>query len=207
MNARGGTRLKPTHRNPKCLQTYGKLRTREHIIGTRRIIQLPNMYLSVKIRTRSDYCRLTRINRAELSPHGNNFPVLNVNRRYLGLFNKQIRCVLQCLLHIRVIFNAITLNPQTVNSGALSPVQYARLYKRSVRRPAHLAAKRVNLTDDLPFSRATYTRIARHISNTVKRQRKYSGFQSKPSRRQSSLTPRVTCADNANIIFFKCIFH
>ena len=99
--------------------------------------------------------------------HGGHLTVRNFHRRDLRLLDVEIRCVLQRLLHVGVVFHAGALYSQAVYGRTLSPVENTRLNERSVRRTPHLAAQGVYLAHDLTFCRASDTGITRHISNAV----------------------------------------
>jgi len=60
------------------------------------------------------------------------------------------------MLHYFLVLAPIGLRPQGMHGRAFPAVEHPELYASSVGAPRHLPAKRVKLTDKMPFAGTAY---------------------------------------------------
>lgn len=82
----------------------------------------------------------------------------------------------------------------------LPPVQHAELNSGPIRRAAHHAVERINLTNELALADASDRGIARHDPDRVDAQRYECGPRTDPRSGRSRLCSRMTAADNDDVI-------
>jgi hypothetical protein len=69
--------------------------------------------------------------------------------------------------HLGSIKTPISLGSRRLNRRPPRSIQKAKLDSRPVDNSAHDAAKRIDLSDDMPFSNAADSRVTRHLSDQI----------------------------------------
>ena len=80
---------------------------------------------------------------------------------------REIRLLLDEPLDLGLIRLLIGLRPRAVHRRALAAIEHAKLNAGGVDRPAHRAAERIDLADDLPLADAADRRVAAHLPDGV----------------------------------------
>ena len=106
-----------------------------------------------------------------------NHAVLLLDGDHLILHEKQVFLLLQNVLHIRSVFNSVGLRTQRMHRRALAAVEHTVLNAGRIRRPGHLSAQCIDLSNEVSLGRAADGRIARHIAYSVQIDRKTRGFR------------------------------
>ena len=104
------------------------------------------------------------------------------------------------MLHVLLIFPPVGLRAQRVYRRALSEVQHPVLDAAAVRRLGHFAAQRVELTHQVPLSRAADGGIAGHIANRVEVDREDDGRKAHPRAGKPRFYSCVSRADDGHIV-------
>ena len=84
---------------------------------------------------------------------------------------------------------------------AFAAIEHAKLDAGGVDRPAHRAAERVDLADDLPLADAADRRVAAHLADGVAIGREQRGLGPQPRSRQRRLGPGMPGADHDHVEF------
>ena len=126
---------------------------------------------------RGDNDRLDCMAHADSGHDSRNRAVLLLDGNHLILHEKQVFLLLQNVLHIRSVFNSVGLRTQRMHRGALAAVEHTVLNAGRIRRPGHLSAQCIDLSNEVSLGRAADGRIARHIAYSVQIDRKTRGFR------------------------------
>ena len=120
--------------------------------------------------------------------------------RDLSLTEGQIFLLFQGALHDLLIAPPVRLGPETVDRGALAPVEQAVLDAGRVGGPGHLAPQGVQLPDQVPLAGAADGRVAGHVAHRVQVDGEADGPAAQARRSKGGLDPRVASADYRDII-------
>ena len=98
-----------------------------------------------------------------------------------------------------------------MHCGALGHVQHPALYHSGVRRFSHFASERIKLENEMSLCRTSYTRIARHVPYTVKRQRYNDTAASEPCRSKPRFYAGMSSTYHNYVrieffVYFHCLF-
>ena len=113
-------------------------------------------------------------------------------REVIGLFDPVLERELVQLL--------VRLGSRRMHRGALRLIQHAELETGDVGDPAHLAAERVDLADDLPLGDAADRGIAAHRADGVGAHREEGGAQAHPRGCQGRFGAGVAGADDDHVV-------
>ena len=120
----------------------------------------------------------------------------------LRLSDRQMLRILQCIPHLHAVIRLIRLCTQRMNCRSLGFVQHFRLNKRLINIDSHLAAKRINLTNQVPLGASADIRITRHQGNTVYTHGKNNCLKSQSRTGKRRLASRMSRSHNCHIIRF-----
>ena len=140
--------------------------------------------------------------RADRGHNGGHRSVFGFDRDDLILHQLQTVLLFERMLHIRPVFNAVSLCAQRMHRWAFAAVEHAVLDTSGVRCPRHLAAQCIDLTHQMPLCRTANSRIARHIADSIQIDRKTRGFHSKTCSGKRRFNPRMPRADHDNVKSF-----
>ena len=116
------------------------------------------------------------------------------------LLEGQILAILHHLLHPLTVKRLVRLSPRRPDGRALLRVQHAELDPGLVDGPGHLAAKGVDLLDQMPFSDAANGRIAGHLTDVIEVQRQHQRLETHAGGRQRGFNSRMSGPDNDDIV-------
>jgi hypothetical protein len=83
------------------------------------------------------------------------------------LAKRQVELRLDVVLHGKLIELFIGLGSRRVHCWAFGTVQHSKLNAARVNHPAHLAAKGINLADNLTFRNTTDGWVAAHLRDCI----------------------------------------
>ena len=110
------------------------------------------------------------------------------------------------MLHKLLVFPSVSLGTERVDGGAFAPVQQPELDAGPVSGPAHFAAQRIDLPDQMSLAGAANGGVAGHIAHCVQINGKNDGFQPQPGSGKGCLNACVACAYDGNVIGLHLIF-
>ena len=149
--------------------------------------------------------RTRRKERAERALHAADAPALDAQARDLTLHERQVRRPLDGALHIRLIGPPVGLLAQRLNRRPFRQVEHAALQHHAVGRAPHFAAQRVDLKDQMSLAAAPDGRVAGHVPHQIERQGEQRRFRPQPRAGQRRLQPRVSRADDRDVVGFRRI--
>jgi hypothetical protein len=120
---------------------------------------------------------------------------LDARLPYLQMFG-----ALENPLAPRPIRRLISLRATSPNRRSLASIKKAELNPGLVNRKTHLTAKRIDLTNQMPFPDSADRRVTRHLPDMVEIKREHQGARTHPRRRKRSLDPGMARANNNNIV-------
>jgi len=115
--------------------------------------------------------------------------------------------MLDRFFHYILIQAAVRLHALGMHGRAFALVQHPVLKRHFVRRAPHFSAERVDLKDELTFSRTADGWIARHIRNGVVRYGEKDRFATEARRRERGLNSGVSRADNGDVNIVDEVVH
>ena len=133
---------------------------------------------------------------AETSAHTRHRAVVFIEKQRIDAILKEIKIVgiLQDIAPHIAVFAAVALHAGRPHSRAFRSVEHTELHRGLIGHNAHHAAKSINLTDDLSLGNTTYSRVARHLGDTLHIGSHQQHRASESCGCHSSLTTGMACA-------------
>ena len=182
-------------------QGIGKTQRRVHSVRSGGKHGLTGDHGAVQIGAGGDDHGLCRINTAQTGDDTGNAAVFRQNIRDLCLLQLQTLLQLQRMLHVLLVFAAISLRPQRVDGRSFAPVEHPVLDAAAVCRQTHFAAQCIQLPDKVTLAGAANGGVAGHIAHGIEVDGKQNGLQSQTGGSQCRLDSRVSGTDDGNITF------
>ena len=153
---------------------------------------------------RGDDHRLCRVTRADRGHDRADRAVFGLDRDDFILHQTQVLLLLERVLHIGAVFDAVGLRAQRVHGRALAAVEHTVLNAGRVRGAGHLAAQRVDLAHQMALGRAADRGVAGHVADRIQIDGKAGRMHTQPGGGKRGLDARVARADHDNVKCFCC---
>src|SRR2546421_9222872 len=197
-------RLKASHSQPQSSQRVGDPQRWTLARSPARLRLLPHHQPSIDERARRHNHRPGLVlppisshhTRYPRPPIGSNLAQQARNRHLLEF---QGPLALQHKFHGKPVRLLIALGTQRLYSRGLTGIQQAHLNKRAIGVAANLTTQRIDLLDQVSFSRAAHRRITRHKRHTIKIHRQQQRLAPHTSAGQRSLAPRVASTNHNHL--------
>jgi len=128
-------------------------------------------------------------------------PILNAEAFHEALKKVKARLLLQDCLHREAVKLLVALESGGLDGRPFGGVQQPEVDGGLVGNPAHLAAQRVDLFDELALGQTADRGVAGHQRNRVQVDVEEQGFAAHPGRRERGLATRMPSPDNDDVIF------
>ena len=138
-----------------------------HTIGTGRNHALTGDDGAVQVSTGGNDDRPGGVLRAQSGADTGNMAVFYQNLGDLGLLQLQIFLEFQSVLHVLLVFAAVSLGPEGVHSRSLAAVEHPVLDAAVVSGNAHFTAQGIDLPDQMALAGAADGGVAGHIAHGI----------------------------------------
>ena len=195
----GRAGFEPPQRQPQRAQIVRQPYAGVHPVGAGGNDAFAGDHRAVKVGACGNHHCFGGVLRPQLGAHPGHCPVFREDFHNLSLFQLQILLQFQNVLHVLLIFPAVGLCPQGVDSGAFALIQHPVLDAAVIRRHTHLAAQGVQLPHQMALAGAADGGVAGHIAHGVQIDGKEDGMQPQPGGGQRGLDARVTRTDDGHV--------
>ncbi|MNE39154.1 hypothetical protein D3C80_1330880 [compost metagenome] len=207
MNTRRCTCLEADQLKAKLTQVLGQAHRRLLIVRTALICQLAHNHFTAQIRSSRQNNSLAAVYCTGLGNDAGTFSVLHNQLLNHPLAKCQIRRLLHRFFHGVLIKVFIRLGTQCMNRRSFACIKHAQLNKGLINVAAHLAAQRIDFTDDMSFGRTADRRITWHECHHIQVNRNHQCFAAHPGCSQSSLAAGMAGAYDHYVIAASFITH
>src|SRR5690606_17071842 len=122
--------------------------------------------------------------------------LLDLDRADQALDRGDARMVEQPGLRQRAVASLVDLHPRRVDRWPLAEVEHPTMDRAGVRRPAHVAAERMDLVDQVALGHAADARVARGLADRVEPAGHDRDRHAHPRRRERCLEPGMARAND-----------
>src|SRR5271163_3508991 len=126
--------------------------------------------------------------------------VLNDQALDARLAHLQVGGALEHALTARAVGGLVGLRAAGANGRALARIQKSKLDSSLVGRQAHLAAKGVDLADQVTLADAADGRVAGHLADVIEVESEHQRARAHPGRRERGFDSGVAGADNDDVV-------
>ena len=195
-----GSRLHPPHLESERSERSGEFQRGDFPCTACRVMDVADVNESPEKGSGGQHDRLAAMKNTRLIDNAANPTLLDDEAFHQPLAQVESLLPFHHAFHGETVKLFVALEARGLDGRPLGGVQQPEVHGGFVRDPAHLAAQRVDLLDELAFGEAADCGIAGHQSDRVEADVEQKGLASHPGGRQGRLAARVPSPDHNDVI-------